>query len=122
MLDFDLIKNILIVAMAGGIITSAFVQKIKECIYFKKSCSLVIVSLFVSMTLGTIFTISFSNIDLEYSLWAGFFSFLGADSLYKLFEDKIFTPYSKIYDSEYIKIKKDNQIKEDNNGISNEDS
>ena len=35
MLDFELIKNILIIAMASSIITTAFVQKIKEAIEFK---------------------------------------------------------------------------------------
>jgi len=36
----------------------------------------------------------FTAYNIINSLWVGLFSFLGADSLYKAFEGKIFTPYS----------------------------
>ena len=52
MLDFDLIKNILIIGMASSIITTMFVQRIKETIDFKKSNYLVIVSFVVSKILA----------------------------------------------------------------------
>lgn len=111
MLDFDLIKNILIVAMASSIITTAFVQKIKEAIEFKKSSRLVIVSFVVSMLIGTLFALTYGNVDLVNSLWIGFFSFIGADAIYKAFEDKMFKPFSEIYQKEKTEIPEENMIK-----------
>lgn len=111
MLKFDLIKNILIIAMASGIITTAFVQKVKETIKFKKSNRLVIISFIVSMILGTLFSLSFSDINLINSLWVGLVSFIGADTIYKMFEDKIFKPFNEIYKKDTIEIPKTNIIK-----------
>lgn len=111
MLNLDLIKNVLIVAMASSVITTAFVQKIKEAFKFKKSSHVVIVSFFVSMTIGTLFALSYADINLNYSLWAGFVSFLGADTIYKMFEDKIFKPFSKIVEESKTIVKKENIIK-----------
>ena len=51
MLNIELIKNVLMVAMASSIVSTAFVQKIKETIEFKKSSRVVIVSFVVSMVL-----------------------------------------------------------------------
>ena len=51
MLDFNLIKSVLIVAIASSIITTAVVQKIKESLNSKKY--LWLVSLGVSMIIGT---------------------------------------------------------------------
>ena len=51
--------------MSSGIITTAFVQKIKESFKFKKSSRLVIVSFLVSMILGFLFALSFSDIDIS---------------------------------------------------------
>ena len=45
---------------------------------------------------GIIFTLSFTEYKIVHALWVGLFSFLGADSLYKAFEDKIFASFSKI--------------------------
>lgn len=110
MLDFDLIKNVLIVAMASGIITTSFVQKIKETIHFKKSNRLVIISFLVSLTLGTLFALSFSDTNIINSLWVGLFSFIGADIIYKMFEEKIFTPFKDIYKDDVVEIPKENNI------------
>ena len=111
MLDLDLIKNILVISIASSIITTAFVQKIKEAIEFKKSNRVVIVSFFVSMLLGTLFSLSFSNTNLINSLWVGLMSFLGADTIYKMFEEKVFKPFSEIYKKEVVEVPKGNIIK-----------
>ena len=55
------------------------------------------ISFFVSMLFGVVFTLSFTNYDILESLWVGLFSFLGADSLYKAFEDKIFASYLLLF-------------------------
>ena len=110
MLDFDLIKNILIIGISSSIVTTSFVQKIKETINFKKSNYIVIVSFFVSMSIGFLFSLSFSDVGVVNSIWVGLFSFLGADILYKMFEDKIFKPFSEINNEKVIEIPKDNRI------------
>lgn len=111
MLNMDLIKNVLIIAIASSIITTATVQKIKESIEFKKSNRLVIVSFIVSMIVGTLFSLSFSELNIINSLWVGLFSFIGADAIYKSLEDKIFTPFSKIHEENVVKIPIENEIK-----------
>lgn len=99
MLELDLIKNVLMVAMASSVITTSLVQKIKESFTFKKSNRLVIVSFIVSMLVGTLFALSFSDSNLVNALWVGLVSFIGADALYKAFEDKIFKSFSDIVDN-----------------------
>lgn len=111
MLNFDLIKNLLVIALASSIITTAFVQRIKETINFKKSNRLVIVSFITSMILGTLFSLSFSDVNLINSLWVGLISFLGADMIYKMFEDKIFAPFSAIYNEDVVEVPKENEIR-----------
>lgn len=106
MLDFNLIKNILIVAIGSSIITTAVVQKIKESLNSKKY--LWLISLGVSMAIGTLFAICFSDLSIVNSLWVGLISWIGADAIYKSFEDKIFKPFSKM--QEVVEIPKD-QIK-----------
>lgn len=106
MLDFNLIKSVLIVAIGSSIITTATVQKIKETLNTKKYLGLV--SLGVSMVIGTLFAKCFSDLSIINSLWVGLISWIGAEVIYKTFEDKIFTPFSKM--QEVVEIPK-SQIK-----------
>lgn len=107
MLDFNEIKNVLIVGIGAGIITTALVQKIKEALKTKKY--IVLISFIVSMVIGTLFAKYFSDLSIIYCLWAGLCSFLGADLLYKSFEDKIFKSFSKM--NEVVEVPKENEIK-----------
>lgn len=102
MLKFELIKNVLIVGIGAGIITTALVQKIKEGLKTKKY--LILISFLVSMVIGTLFAKYFSDLSIIYCLWAGLFSFIGADILFKAFEDKIFTPFSKMHETVEVPI------------------
>src|SRR5574344_2813227 len=95
-MNFELIKALLVVAISSSIISSAFVQKIKGISLIKCSDCLIYVSFFISMLFGIIFTLTFTSYNIINALWVGLFSFLGADSLYKAFEDKIFKSYSNI--------------------------
>ncbi len=106
MLDFNLIKSVLIVAIGSSIITTATVQKIKETLNTKKYLGLV--SLGVSMVIGTLFAKCFSDLSIINSLWVGLISWIGAEVIYKTFEDKIFTPFSKM--QEVVEVPK-SQIK-----------
>lgn len=109
MLNIELIKNILIISIASGIVTTAFVQKIKEHLKTKKY--ILLISIFSSLIIGTLFSLSFSNISLTYSLWVALFTFIDANIIYKTFEDKIFTSFKDLNNN--IVILKENNIKDD---------
>ena len=106
MLDFVLIKNILIVAIGASIISTALIQKIKEMLTDKKW--LFGVSLVVSLATGFLFSYCFSDLNWVSSIWVGVATWVGADAIYKSFEDKIFKPFSKM--QEVVEIPKE-QIK-----------
>ena len=102
-MNIELIKMLLVIACASSILSTAFVQKIKTASIIKCNSCLLYISFFISMLFGIIFTLSFTKYSLIESLWVGLFSFLGADSLYKVFEDKIFSSYSKLQNITEIK-------------------
>ena len=111
MLNLELIKNLLIISVASSVITTSLVQKIKESFTFKKSSCIIIVSFVVSMIFGTLFALTFSEAKMVESLWVGLFSFVGADTLYKAFEDKIFKSFANIIDDKKNVINEKNIIK-----------
>lgn len=100
MLNITLLKNILIISMASSIISTALVQRLKEA--FKKRKYIILKSFIVSMIIGIIFSYSFTDITLINSLWVGLISFIGADAVYKAFEDKIFPSFSSLENVIYI--------------------
>lgn len=94
MLDFDLIKTILVVAISASVITTSLIQKIKELLPTKKYLG--VIGLTVSVIIGSLFALCFSVLEIVNCLWVGLITWLGADMIYKTFEDKIFTPYSEM--------------------------
>lgn len=100
MLNFTLIRNVLIIALASSIISTSLIQRLKEG--FKKKKYILIKSFIVSMLIGILFSISFSDIPIEYSFWVGLISFIGADAIYKAFEDKIFASFESMENVIYI--------------------
>ena len=111
MLNLELIKNLLLIAIASSVVTTTSVQKIKEAFTFKKSSRLVIVSFVVSMIFGTLFALTFSKVNIQEALWVGFFSFIGADVIYKTFEDKIFKSFGTIIENNKEIVEKEYIIK-----------
>lgn len=99
------------VSMASSIITTTFVQKVKETFSFKKSNRLILVCFISSMIFGILFALSFSDLRLINTPWVGLISFIGADTIYKMFEDRIFTPYKDINKNKMVKIPIENEIK-----------
>ncbi|MBQ6324240.1 MAG: hypothetical protein IJI22_05370 [Bacilli bacterium] len=93
MINFEYIKNLLIISMFFSTINCTFIQKTK--ILFKSSKYLVIYSLIVNIVFSVIFCLTFTKISFISSFWIGLFSFLGADSIYKTFEGKILS-YSEL--------------------------
>lgn len=94
MLDIELLKQILMVSVTSGCVTTLTVQKIKEQIKTKKY--LFIISFIVSMVIGTLFSKAFSEANWIYSLWSGFFTWIDANLIYSALEDKIFTKYGNM--------------------------
>lgn len=111
MFNINYLKDLLLISVILSTVTCTLVQKTK--VLFKSSKIIGLYSLIVNMTLGIIFCYTFTDIQLPNSLWIGFFSFLGADSIYKTLEGKI-SSYTEIVSKNTINISKENIInKED---------
>lgn len=113
MLNLTLLQQMIVVAIALSVITCAFIQKTKK--YFPCSSCLVIYNLVVNFVVGTLFCITFTSVDFPNSLWVSFFSFIGADTIYKSLEGKL-KDYSSLVNSDYITVKKSNIINVDEKG------
>ncbi len=96
MLDVTILKNVLMVAVASSIISTALIQRIKESALTKSY--LPIYSFIISMAVGICFSLTFSDLSPIDSVWVGLISYVGADAIYKLFEDKIFSSLNSIDD------------------------
>ena len=105
MLNLSLLQQMIVVAIALSVITCAFIQKTKK--YFPCSNCLVIYNLV--FVVGTLFCITFTSVDFPNSLWVSFFSFIGADTIYKSLEGKL-KDYSSLVNTDYITVKKSNII------------
>ena len=104
-MNIELIKALLLIAASSSIISASFVQKIKTVSLIKCSDCLIYISFLISMRFGMLFTLSFTEYKLIDSIWVGLFSFIGADSLYKAFEDKLFKSFNKINEVKEIERK-----------------
>ena len=104
-MNIELIKALLLIAVSSSIISASFVQKIKTVSLIKSSECLIYISFLISMSFGILFTLSFTDYKLIDSIWVGLFSFIGADSLYKGFEDKLFKSFNKINEVKEIERK-----------------
>lgn len=102
-MELEIIKQILIVSITASIVSTATIQKIKEELKSKKW--LFFVSLISSIVIGITFALSFTELSLINSVWVGLITWIGADVIYKSFEDKIFKKFSDI--EQIIEIKRD---------------
>lgn len=100
-MNLEIIKQILIVSIAASIVSTATIQKIKEQLKSKKW--LFFVSLISSVGIGIVFALSFTELSKSNSIWVGLITWLGADAIYKSFEDKIFKRFSDIENVTEIK-------------------
>lgn len=104
-MKLELIKQILIVSITASIVSTATIQKIKEQLKSKKW--LFFTGLISSVTIGITFALSFTKLSVINAIWVGLITWIGADAIYKSFEDKIFKRFS---DKEKItEIKRDDQ-------------
>lgn len=106
MLNFDKIYELLRIALITGAINSLFIQKIK-CKFISNDCIIILISIITSMLIGTLFTLTFTNFSLTYSLWVGIFTFVHAEAIFNVLKK-----------AETIKVNTDNN---ENNNDTNED-
>lgn len=104
-MELEIIKQILIVSITASIVSTATIQKIKEQLKSKKW--LFFASLISSIVIGITFTLSFTELSIINSIWVGLITWIGADAIYKSFEDKIFKKFSDI--EQVTEIKRDDQ-------------
>lgn len=86
--DIELLLNVLWIAMICQTIAIITTQKFKSLKTVKKSWQVIMFSLILNIVLSVCFSLTYTNLSLIYSLWVGFFSFIGADTLYKSLEEK----------------------------------
>jgi len=89
-MNIETFIQLLTVAMVIQILSIATVQKIKDFAFINKRWMVQLSSIFVNFSLGVLFCFSFTNYSLPSSFWIGFFSWLGADTIYKSLEEKGF--------------------------------
>ena len=111
MFNFDYLRLLLIISIALSTITCTFIQKTK--IFFKTSKYLCLYSFIINIITRIIFCFTFTNIKFPNRLWIGFFSFLGADSIYKSLEGKI-SSHKDLVNKKVITISEDNIINKEN--------
>ena len=111
MFNIDYLKQLLIISIALSAITCTLIQKTKG--FLKSSKFITIYSLIINIITGILFCLTFTSITLPNSLWIGFFSFLGADSIYKSLEGKISSYSDIIARKNAVNIPKENIINEE---------
>lgn len=99
-LDWSVLQQLLVIAMVCSTITIAFVQKTKKLC--SNSTCVAIYSFVVNMGVGYLFAKTFTNLSTYYALWVGFFSFLGADTIYRSLEGKL-ASYSSLIGTQKTK-------------------
>lgn len=85
-MNIELITKLLLIAIGGGFIATLFIQRVKEILTIKNKKVLGVTSMSLSMLIGIVFSLSFSDVSIEQSTWVGLFTVVGAQSLYKSFE------------------------------------
>ena len=82
-----ILKKILFVSIVISAISCSFIQKTK--FGFHSSRFLVVYSFFINMVISIGFCLTFTDFSIIYSLWVGLFSFIGADTIFKVLEGKL---------------------------------
>ena len=100
-MNLELLKQVLIVGISASIFSTAIIQKIKEQLKSKKW--LFFISLIISIGIGIFFTLTFAELDIIGAFWVGISAWLGSDTIYRAFEDKIFKKFSDINNITEIK-------------------
>lgn len=86
--NFELLLNILWIATICQVLALVTTQKFKSLRLIRKSWQVILFNFTLNMILSISFCLTFTNLTILSSLWVGFFSFIGADTIYKTLEEK----------------------------------
>ncbi len=86
--NFELLLNILWIATICQVLALVTTQKFKSLRLVRKSWQVILFNFTLNMILSISFCLTFTNLTILSSLWVGFFSFIGADTIYKTLEEK----------------------------------
>ncbi len=95
-LHWSVLQQLLILAMICSTLSVAFIQKTKKLC--PNHIFVLFYSFLVNLGIGVLFTQTFTDLSLYHSLWVGFFSYLGADTIYQSLEGKL-ASYSSLVGS-----------------------
>lgn len=93
-MNVDLIREIITTSVMSSIFSTTLIQKFKE--YKIPKYILYLLSFVLSIGIGILFSLSFTNLNFINSIWVGFTTWIGADVIYKSLEDKLFSSYKNI--------------------------
>ena len=107
----DLLIQIALFSTVTSSIITLIIQRVKEIIKTNSNVFKYI-SGFLSMSLGFLFAMCFSDFDISSCCVSGLFVFGGADTIYKLLEgNKLFSSISELDKEKVVVIPKENEIK-----------
>lgn len=102
--NFDLFTDILWLSAICGIISSAFIQKLKELKFIKNSRLIAILSFFITLFISFITSKTFTNLSNLICLEVAIFSFIGSSTIYeKLKSVNIFKSSKDIFDDKDLR-------------------
>ena len=104
-MKLELLKTILVVGIGASCFSVATIQKIKEML--KSKSWLYAIAFIVSFGIGICFSLCFSDLSLVNSIWVGLTTWVGADALYKTFEEKLFIPFGDMDNNNDVVIDRD---------------
>ena len=84
-MNLNILTDILTTSSLASLIATQTIQYIKD--NFKiNNCFIFII---IEFSVGTLFSLSFTDLGLVNSLWCGFIVIIGAEALYKIFKGKL---------------------------------
>lgn len=84
-MNLDLLETILSNAILASLIATQTIQYVKDNLKIKN----IFLFIIIEFLTGFLFSLSFTNLSIIYSLWCGFIVIIGAESLYKIFKGKL---------------------------------
>lgn len=110
----ELLIKLLTISVTFSFILMILIQKFKTLRCINHSWIIWILNLIFSFSVGIPFSLHFYNTSIKDSIWVGFFSFIGAASIYQALKNQTILNYKPTaIEDEEIKIKKENEIKRD---------
>lgn len=110
----ELLIELLTISITFSFILMILIQKFKSLKCINHSWIIWILNLLFSFLVGIPFSLHFYDISIKDSIWVGFFSFIGAASIYQALKNQTIINYkpNSVKDDE-VKIKTENEIVRD---------